>query len=239
MEGDTPAFLSLIPNGLNEPEHPDWGGWGGRYELRQPSLAEVDPQGFNGGVPVEAEVRPLWTNAVDHYRPPVAAAHGRPIKPGEREFAGPRVTLWRWRDAVQRDFAARMGWTTLSPAQANHPPVVRLNHGTTLQATSGDWLTLDASASSDPDGDSLSYRWFHYPEAGTWQKPIEFGVDNQARIGVQLPEVAHTATAHFIVQVSDKGEPALTRYQRVIVTVQPRAAAPSARNGAGAGSASP
>jgi len=28
MEGDTPSFLSLIPNGLNAPEHPNWGGWG-------------------------------------------------------------------------------------------------------------------------------------------------------------------------------------------------------------------
>lgn len=29
MEGDTPSFLSLIPNGLNHPDRPDWGGWGG------------------------------------------------------------------------------------------------------------------------------------------------------------------------------------------------------------------
>ena len=31
MEGDTPSWLGLIPNGLNNMEHPDWGGWGGRY----------------------------------------------------------------------------------------------------------------------------------------------------------------------------------------------------------------
>lgn len=36
MEGDTPSWLALIPNGLNEPEHPDWGGWGGRYEFTRP-----------------------------------------------------------------------------------------------------------------------------------------------------------------------------------------------------------
>ncbi len=39
MEGDTPSWLSLIPNGLNEPEHPEWGGWGGRYELYKPDFA--------------------------------------------------------------------------------------------------------------------------------------------------------------------------------------------------------
>jgi hypothetical protein len=31
MEGDSPSWLQLIPNGLNMPEHPEWGGWGGRY----------------------------------------------------------------------------------------------------------------------------------------------------------------------------------------------------------------
>jgi hypothetical protein len=38
MEGDTPTFLSLIPNGLNNYKHPDWGGWGGRYELYLPAI---------------------------------------------------------------------------------------------------------------------------------------------------------------------------------------------------------
>jgi hypothetical protein len=30
-EGDTPTFLYLVPNGLNAPEQPGWGGWAGRY----------------------------------------------------------------------------------------------------------------------------------------------------------------------------------------------------------------
>lgn len=30
-EGDTPEFLYLIPNGLNEPEEPTWGSWAGRF----------------------------------------------------------------------------------------------------------------------------------------------------------------------------------------------------------------
>jgi hypothetical protein len=41
MEGDTPSFLSLIPNGLSDPEHPEWGGWGGRYELYKPDFAKL------------------------------------------------------------------------------------------------------------------------------------------------------------------------------------------------------
>lgn len=30
-EGDTPEFLYLIPNGLNQPEQPTWGSWAGRF----------------------------------------------------------------------------------------------------------------------------------------------------------------------------------------------------------------
>ena len=40
MEGDSPSFLGLIQNGLNEPEHPNYGGWGGRYELYLPPFTD-------------------------------------------------------------------------------------------------------------------------------------------------------------------------------------------------------
>jgi hypothetical protein len=223
MEGDTPSFLGLIPNGLNNPERPDWGGWGGRYELYTPRREDTDPAGFNGGVPVEAETRPIWTNAVDRYRPHVPSAHGRPVKPGEREFHDAGVTLWRWREAFQNDFAARMRWTTHAPADANHAPVVRLAHTAGLRLRSGDWVTLDASPSTDPDGDSLSFLWFAYPEAGTLKAPVSLGAENLARVRFQVPAVDEAATAHLIVQVTDKGSPALTRYQRLILHIEPAA----------------
>lgn len=33
-EGDSMSFLYLVPNGLQAPEHPGWGGWGGRLNAR-------------------------------------------------------------------------------------------------------------------------------------------------------------------------------------------------------------
>jgi hypothetical protein len=200
------------------------GGWlGRRYELYTPRSEDTDPNGFNGGVPIEAETRPIWTNAVDRYRPYVRVAYGRPVKLAEREFSGAGVTLWRWREAIQNDFAARMLWTTRPPAEANHAPVVRLGHACELHLRGGDWVTLDASASTDPDGDSLSFLWFVYPEAGTLKTSLSVGTENLARVRFQVPEVDASATAHVIVQVTDKGAPALTRYQRVILHIEPRA----------------
>jgi len=30
-EGDTPSYFYVLPDGLSDPEHPEWGNWGGRF----------------------------------------------------------------------------------------------------------------------------------------------------------------------------------------------------------------
>jgi len=222
MEGDTPSFLGLIPNGLNVPERPDWGGWGGRYELRLPDRSTLDPAGFTGGVPVSAETRPIWTNAIDSVTPRVPRPFGQATGPIDRTYTGFRETLWRWRDDFQNDFAARMDWTVRDREHANHPPIVRLAHADRLTVNSGDAVPLSALGTSDPDGDSLSYWWFQYPEAGTYADPISlWGAENLYARGFIAPDVDHPREAHFVVRVTDKGTPALSRYRRVIVAILP------------------
>ena len=120
MEGDTPSWLNLVPDGLNDPEHPDWGGWGGRYELYKPEFA---PKKGGSGVPHEPETRNIWTDATDTYTPYVANEFGRAVKPGGKTFHDNKVTLWRWRDDFQNDFAARMEWCIKPYRECNHPPV--------------------------------------------------------------------------------------------------------------------
>src|SRR5690606_14619162 len=145
VEGDTPAFLSLIPNGLNNPEHPDWGGWGGRYELYKPEYVKREPG--RSGVPYEPETRPIWTDASDTYAPFVASEYGRAVRFDTTIFTGSKVTLWRWRDDFQNDFAARMDWCTMSYEDANHPPVAVSNQPEEITVKSGEGFWLDASGS--------------------------------------------------------------------------------------------
>jgi len=221
MEGDTPSFLSLIPNGLSVPEHPEWGGWGGRYELYRPDTPIGDPKKFLGGVPNEPETRPIWTNAVDEYTPPVNGEYGRATRAGEKSFKDFKATLWRWRDDFQNDFAARMEWTTKPYQEANHPPVPVLNHPDTFTVRSGEDFALDAHA-TDPDGDSLSLFWFQYAEAGTYKGVVTIKyAENMPHLDLVAPKVDRPETVHFILKVTDKGNPPLTGYRRVIVTMMP------------------
>jgi hypothetical protein len=154
-EGDTPSFLGLIDNGLASSMSPTFGGWGGRYVWRQ----------FYG------EPRPSWTQGGDAFpgrdssRDTVTGADGR-------SYTSDQASVWRWRQAFQHDFAARMDWTIKDRAHANHNPIVVVNGQSgkaplTIDAQAGVPIVLDASSSSDPDGNKLSFEWAFYPEAGT------------------------------------------------------------------------
>jgi hypothetical protein len=220
MEGDTPSFLGLIPNGLNIAEHPEWGGWGGRYELYIPDFSKT--RDGSSIVTIAPEKRAIWTNAIDSYYPFIAGEYGRSVKQDTVSFVNDKVTLWRWRDDFQNDFAARMDWCSSSYEEANHPPVPVLSHPAQITVKSGQNFTLDAFETIDPDGDSFSFLWFNYPEAGTYKKRIKVnGAENVHSVNFTAPVVDKTETAHFILRVTDKGEPQLSRYKRIIVTIIP------------------
>jgi len=154
-EGDTPSFLGLIDNGLDSAMSPTYGGWGGRYVWRR----------FYG------EPRPNWTQGGDSY-PGRDNSKDTVIGLDGKQYTSDQATVWRWRTAFQHDFAARMDWTIRDVAHANHNPEVAVNGRAgkdpiMLDAGLGTPLTLDAAGSRDPDGNTLTYTWFVYSEAGT------------------------------------------------------------------------
>ncbi len=208
MEGDTPSFLYLINNGLGSSEHPDWGSWGGRYEFYTPRTRKWF---------IEPETRPFWSDTEDE----VLGVDGN-------WHQSNKATIWRWRSAYQNDFSARMDWTIKPYAEANHPPVAKLNHAGQLSAKSGERVNLSAQNTTDPDGNPLSYEWIYYGEPGSLSlsnartgAPLKIEDGNRKDAWFIAPKVAKPETMHVILAVTDQGAPPLTRYQRVIVTIYP------------------
>ncbi|MDZ7899221.1 MAG: DUF1593 domain-containing protein [Arcicella sp.] len=220
MEGDTPAYLNLIENGLNNAEHPEWGGWGGRYELYKPDFSKQKKG--SSGVPFEAETRAIWTNASDNYRHFIPNNFGRVVKLDTTQYNNNKASLWRWRQDFQNDFAARMNWCVTEYKNANHAPVPVLKQPDEITVKSGQGFGLDASDTYDPDGDSFSYLWFDYPEAGTHKKPVKVSPENYNNVWVTAPTVEKKETIHIILKITDKGTPQISRYKRIIVTILPK-----------------
>jgi Protein of unknown function (DUF1593) len=195
-EGDTPTFLYLIQNGLGSPEHPEWGSWGGRY-LRT-DLAEAGKH---------------FTDAVDR----VVGLNGQ-------TYISNHATIWRWREAFQNDFAARMQWTLGKEAsQCNHAPVAIVNGSSGgpeplfIEAEAGTTIRLDASECYDPDGDELTFSWFQYKDVTAMQWWVDAEVesckieDEDAQhagrvVLVQLPAPEKCAIDMFTGEPKEKGQ---------------------------------
>jgi hypothetical protein len=219
IEGDTPSFLYLIQNGLGVPEQPSYGSWGGRY--LPVNVSDHGPRGHYADVPDE-----------------VIGVDGR-------KFVSARAAIWRWRNAFQNDFAARMQWTLTSDfTKANHQPVISVNgnSGTGpihIEAEAGSTIVFDASATYDPDGDELSYKWYQYrepsavqtyhtPEVAHLEIKMQNTEGNKVEVAIPPPERAcmllrenvpleRGSPLHLILEVKDNGTPPLTSYRRIII----------------------
>lgn len=195
-EGDTMTFLYLVPTGMNDPDHPTWGSWAGRYG-RNPAYKE----------------RPYyWANQKDTWQGSTSRDN----------------CLKRWAAHLQNDFRARLDWCVNDFKGANHPPFAHIageRQQTVLRRTvsSGEHVAFDASRSKDLDGNRLKFEWAFYPEPGTYRGTLPaLSSEDTAKTSFVAPTVDSAGTMHLLLTVTDDGSPPLTRYRRVIVTVEPK-----------------
>jgi hypothetical protein len=191
-EGDTPSWFYFLPTGLGDPAHPDWGSWGGRFQLSNP-----DPRA--GG---------LWRDARDTV--------------GKTTDARATVWRWRPAFQADFQARMDWCVKPYREANHPPTVVLNGKQGTAaveVSAAAGSPLQLSAVGSADPDGGVLSYHWFVYPEPGNHRATVSLADDDGATITWTPPNDATGQSVHFILRVSDNGSPPLVRYRRAIVRV--------------------
>jgi len=136
------------------------------------------------------------------------------------ERGAPTHSILRWAVDFQNDWAARADWCVKTYAEANHPPVVLVSPGSDLLAAPGERIALSAAESSDPDADRLQFKWLHHAQVGELGGRIRIENADTPAATVAVPSDADQGdTVHVVCAVTDDGTPPLTRYARIIITV--------------------
>jgi hypothetical protein len=130
--------------------------------------------------------------------------------------------LARWVTQANNDFEARMDWCVADKySNANHAPVIKVKGDQDRIVRPGQLVTLDAKGTKDPDGNPVTYKWWQYKDAGTYDGAIELKNTSADKTSFKVPDLKKEGTIHIILEVTDNGKPALVAYKRMIITVKP------------------
>jgi hypothetical protein len=187
-EGDSPTFIYLLPNGLNAPDQPGWGGWAGRY-------------GRNTNYP-GAQV--YWANQFDAWegstnRDNTLARWSADL---QNDF---RARLdWCVRPFAQANHppVARVAGSLNRRVSPGESVVLdaRSSRDPDNQALRFRWLHYPEPSGAENENVLV---------------PIQ-NVDTPIAT-VSVPPGQHPQPWHIILVVTDTGTPPLTRYQRILL----------------------
>lgn len=190
-EGDSMTFLYLVPTGMNDPEHPEWGSWAGRY----------GPNSTFPGQPY------YWANVEDSWN---GTRH--------RENTLARWAVDLQNDFRARmDWCVQPVERANHPPQ----PVLQGVAGSQIlrRPVTPGAVILSAEGSTDPDGDSVRFEWMVYPEPERGSRiTIEA---RGAQATVQIPRELVGQMIPIVLTVRDDGQPPLARYRRILLECRP------------------
>jgi len=190
-EGDTPSWFFVYQNGLNNPEYPEWGGWGGRY-IAAGETYYIDAEDDHWSGKMDKGLRQKWTIA-------------RWREAYQNDFAARmRWNMLPYAEANHNPIAMI--------GSDNSKDIV------TMKIRPGETIKIDASKSYDPDGDKISFNWWEYSEVSVSR--ISISNSNEAVVRVEIPEQCPKGDIHLILEVKDDGSPELVSYRRIILQVK-------------------
>ena len=134
-----------------------------------------------------------------------------------------QTELSRWDEAVTNSFKNRLLWSIKEPGEVNREPIAAVNGDNSRQILhinrkAGDKVKLDATGSTDPDGHSLSFQWFRYDQADTYEGDFQISNPEQPVQELTVPEDLAKKNVHLILEVRDNGNPSLVSYRRVVLS---------------------
>ena len=191
VEGDTPSWLNILPNGLHDPDDPRQVGWAGcfRRDMCADSLTIA------------------WTN----WR--------QPQKGVSRQYEE-RFYPDIFNDFAARMEWAEKGKGNTNPVVIVTDKQQSNGDGSLsslpLRIKPGQTIELDASRSYDPDGDALSFRWWIQSDIGNCPQDIRL-TEQGAHAALTMPEKAANVEIHLVCEVHDNGRIPLVSYRRIII----------------------
>lgn len=174
---------------MNVPEHPDFGGWGGRFDLaRQEGIRETqyDP----------------------YFMLPSSPEGGNAINIWKHEIYNDFAARMQWTVTADYDNANHHPVAVFGK-DAGKDVIYKT-------ARSGRTLKLDAKGSYDPDGNDLTYEWIYYKEPGTYKGTRDI-LQSEPVQTIMIPDDAKGKTIHIVLKVTDNGKPSLTSYRRIVL----------------------
>lgn len=191
-EGDTPSWFYFLPTGLGDPEHPEWGGLGGRF-------TNVQGRVFRDAHDTAADVTDArctvwrWRQQFQH------------------DFAG-RLD-WCVADSFEKanhsPVAVLNGDRTRDVVQLTAKP------GDTVR------LSAEGTTDPDGDALEVRWWIYPEPSTPELVEKVNLNSSVGEITGVVVPPQSTAGSLHVILEVRDKGAPVLWAFRRAVIEIKP------------------